>query len=189
MSDLTEGVRSAHANPNYINNRADYAEYYKERYGAKGNRMAAESVYGQVKNSKGENVSVKNIMRQFQSRGGGVPKESAKSAAVYQQAGKQLPPTGYTPKQDTIHVTVHTTQADGQYRRGADGHTHWVAEGTRNRQFSATFSGPDAYAFVNNPDLATVLRGHGFTNEQDIENLTSEEGDSNSAMLTVTSVS
>ncbi len=165
MSDFESMAREAHANPVHIKSRSEYIDYYRDTYGKAGTRKAAESLYGSVKNKKGEDVSVKNIMRQFQSRGGKEQKESAKSAEVYQEAGKKLPPTSYTPKQNTITVTVNTVQTGGQYRRDSHGNSKWVSGGERPRSFTATFSGPDAYAFVNNPSLRDVLKKMGYSDK------------------------
>ena len=79
----------------------------------------------------------------------------------YETIGKQLPPSSYNPKGD-ITITVKGTQSGGT--RG----------GTRDRSFTATFSGSDAYGFVNNPNFRDIYRAMGYP-EHVIDKL--EEGD------------
>ncbi len=179
---LISGVRSAHANPNYIKNKAEYVEYYRDTYGKNWTSKAAEKLSGTTDK---KSLEYKRAIRQFQ--GERINQAGTRLAPKFEAVGKELPPSSYTPKSDTFKVTVHGTQAGGEYRRNAKGENRWVSTGTRDRTFTATFSGPDAYQFVNNPTLGDVLRGMGYPD--DVIDRLSEEGDDSASILSITSVS
>lgn len=162
MSDRDDRVRDVareQATPNFIDNKGDYIEYYKEQYGTNWTRKAAENLYGSVKNKQGENVSISNIMRRFQ--GGRELKGLDRSTPLYQEAGQKLPPSSYTPKGE-ITITFKGDQGLGKDR------------GTRERNWTTTFSGTDAYDFVNKPNFRDFMRHQGYPDSV-IDRL--EEGD------------
>lgn len=70
--------------------KADVIEYYQKTYGKNWTRRIAEDLYGTVKNRRGENVRVSNIMRRFQGTRAGA--SEGRSGAMYQELGRKLPP-------------------------------------------------------------------------------------------------
>lgn len=61
------------------------------------------------------------------------------------EIGKSLPPIGKTLPGNKITLTVSGYQ-----------------EGRGDRSFTATFKGPDAYTFANNPTYRAFFRGQGY---------------------------
>jgi hypothetical protein len=179
MSDLTEGVRSAHANPVYMSSKADIVEHYKQTYGKNWTSHAAQALSG---TSDKHSKEYSRAIRQFQ--GSRLQQAGAKLAPKFEGVGKQLPPSSYTPKENSITVTVKGTQAGGSYKRNAAGQQVWRSSGTREREFTTTFSGPDAYQFVNSPSLRTFFKSMGYPDDV-IEQI----GDDGDYGVEVTSVS
>lgn len=114
---------------------------FRSRFGS--NREAAEYLYetGTIRNRNGELVSVNSLMRRFQSRGG---RSQGESAAVYKEAGKSLPPRI---EGNQLTVTVKGYQ------------------GTREREFTTTFKGPDAYAFADQPSYRAFFHQYGYNQD------------------------
>lgn len=111
---------------------------FLSRFGS--TREAAEYLYetGEIRNREGERVSVKSLMRRFQTRGG---RSQGESAAVYKEAGKTLPPR-ISGNELTVTVTGY--------------------QGSRKREFTTTFKGADAYAFADQPSYQAFFYQHGY---------------------------
>ena len=111
----------------------------KEYYGS--SREAAEALYGRVLNKRtGEPVKVESLMRRFQTRGG---KSQGETSAAYRELGRELPPLSVKPP-ETITVTVKGQQ------------------GQRDREWTATFNGADAYRFSRNPSYKEFFKKLGY---------------------------
>ncbi len=181
--NLLDAARSK-ANPVHLKTRSEVVEYFRETYPGrdkKGNEAwkprAAEALAGPADK---KSTAYKSAMRQFQfdKRTGQERYKSAKVApqtkARYEAVGEKLPPDHYTPKGDSVTITIQARQKAGP--RG----------GYREREFTATFKGPDAYKFVNNPTVRYILENQGNYPEDLIEMLAGEgEGDEGDYYLDV----
>lgn len=138
----------------YRTSKTDVIEYYKDQHGESGWRSAiARDLVGIVKNKKGEDVSYRNIRRRFE----GTRAESAKATKGgqdYKALGEKLPSLGRTPKGNSITIIITGTQVADR-----------KAKTTRDRRITATFTGTDAYQFVNNPNYRDIWLGYAEGNE------------------------
>jgi len=116
--------------PVYMTDLGQIADYYRDKGEKDWKSATARDLVGIAKNRKGEDMSYRNIRRRFEARGGkeGTGGSKKDIAAL----GQNLPATSHVPTQNTITVTVRGT-VGGKY----------------HSPVTATFSGSDAIAFVN----------------------------------------
>src|SRR6266702_1952676 len=126
--------------PIYATSRGDVIEYFQETYGANWKSHAAAARAGTTdKKSR----AYKSASRQFQmdNRTGQERYKGEKltkaTRAKYAEIGKTLPPIGKKLTGDRLTLTVTGNQYD--------------KKGSRDRQWTATFKGANAYAFANDP--------------------------------------
>lgn len=155
VSDFEDAVRREYATPNYLKSRSEILSHYQDTYGArKGKSMLGQKIAGTTDtHSKAYQSAMRGLRSGRESRG-----STAATAAKYESVGKSLPVQSYSPKSNTIKVTLTGDQTSGQYKRRANGETVYVAGGSRTRSFTATFSGGDAYQFVNDPTYRTFFK-------------------------------
>ena len=132
--------------PNFLTTKAEIVDYYKDTYGSKWTGKAAAALSGTTDTKSRE---YRAAIRQFQ--GDRLNKEPRQAVVKqeYRQLGEKLPPTGRTPKSNSITVTVQATQSNG---RG----------GSRQREIKATFTGDQAYTWVNDPNFQDIWDEYGF---------------------------
>src|SRR5260221_9933557 len=148
-----------------MTNPGDIMEYYKDTYPGyktnkkgetvrdkQGNPIAlwrtkiASGLVGIAKNKKGENMSLSNISRRYQSnreQGTASPKSKSEYAAL----GKKLPPIGQKLRNGEITLTVKGKQDTG--KRG----------GSRERGITVTPQGSSAIGFIRNPNFPDFFDG------------------------------
>jgi hypothetical protein len=138
--------------PVYMTSKTDVIEAYKDKYGQKRwTRAIAEDLYGTIKNRKGENVSIDNIMRRFQ--GGREAKGEGRSSQVYKQLGEKFEPVRKELKGDSITITVKGEQERDRKRRN------------RDREWTVTFTGSDAKRFAQEPTMADIWDHEGYPDD------------------------
>jgi len=138
---LLQDTIDAKYHPVYMKTASEAIEYYKEKYGQKKwTRAIAEDLYGTIKDKKGKDASVKSIQRRFQ--GDRLAKEEGKSGPIYEQLGRKLPPLRRELQGNRLKLVVTAVQENGG----------------RERSWTATWSGADAYAFANDPSYYRFFR-------------------------------
>lgn len=152
MNDKIRAIADSVSNPVYMGSKAEMVDALKDKYGKSWTSHAASIISN---NAPKGSTEYKSAMRHFQ--GERLNKEfTSRSAGKGERLAKSLPPVGYTPKSDSITVTLKGTQKANN--RG----------GTRERTFTATFSGADAVKFVNNPSAREIFRQH-FINKGELD--------------------
>lgn len=181
MSILEDAAHSK-ATPVYMTSRGVIIDYFQDtRVGRdkRGNEVwkpyAAAAIAG---TSDKKSTAYKSAMRQFQmdKRTGQERYKSAKQTAAtiarYVAVGQTLPPIHYNPKGNSVTITVSGTQK-GSSHKNKEGKRHYT--GTREREFTATLTGDQAYKFVNNPSIRDVLEALGYPD--DVIDGLDEDGD------------
>lgn len=108
----------------------------------KSTREAAEFLHGNadIRNRKGEKVSVENLMRRFQGKQEN-RRSQGENKPEYREAGRELSPQI---KNNELTVKVKGTQ------------------GQREREFEVTFKGADAKAFASDPSYQAFFYQYGY---------------------------
>lgn len=142
MGEINDQLRKfveEHSTPNHFKSKAEIVEYFRDKYGTKWTPHAAMFISQTTdKKSKAYGAAI----RDFQ----GKRLDKPGLPGRYEEIGKRLPPISRTPKGD-ITVTVKGKQdiyVKGKYA------------GQRDKKITVTFTGADAYNFVNNPSLAMI---------------------------------
>ncbi len=135
--DQLDDFVNRNSEPVYLTSKADIIDYYKDKFGEKAWKSElVQSISGSTDKKSKE---YRSAIRDFQ----GDRLEKPGKPGRYEAIGQQLPPVSRTPNGSSITVTVEGEQANG---RG----------GTRHRSITATFTGSDAYDFVNNPSFDKI---------------------------------
>ncbi len=151
MGKLEDNVHKR-ATPIYASTYGDVRDIYREKYGKKEyiGQMALALSGASSKKDKAYLAARRSIERVEKGQYKGF---AAKYAAKVPEVGEQLPVQSYQPKGD-VTITIKAHQVTSMKGGRPQGH--------REREFTATFSGSDAYAFVNEPNdsemLADILR-------------------------------
>lgn len=137
--------------PIFMTSYADIKDYYQDKHGAKGWIGAmAQAVSGAETRSRKDKpyMAARRAVERFES---GQNKSMKKygTASKMEAIGKTLPPIGQKLPGNTITITIKGKQSDG-------------SKGGREREFTATFNGPDAYIFAHNPTYKQFFKKLGF---------------------------
>lgn len=116
----------------YMSSKQELVQHYQQTYLKGWKQQLVKDLAAQT------GIKPKNLERRFDPSRLNA-KTSAKNAAQYKALGEKFPPIK-TLKNDQITVTIK-------------GH-----QGVRERTWSTTFTGPDAYAFANNPNYRDFFK-------------------------------
>lgn len=153
MDELINAVNEK-SNVTYRNSKEELVAFYQKQYPGTGKGGWKQHLVADLAKQTG--MKPKNLERRFDpSR---LHNQEKRNAGQYKKLGEQLPPVSRSPKGNSITVTVEGQQDNG---RG----------GTRDRTITVTFTGPDAYSFVNNPNFGDIWDEYGFDFDEE------EDGD------------
>lgn len=155
MDDRFKAAVEAASTPNFINNKADYIEHFKDLHGTKWTGKAAAHLAGTTDTKSKE---YRAAIRQFQ--GDRLAKSPTKGAVKehYKQAGEKLPPVSRSPKGGEVTLHIKGNQKTGK-------------GGTRERNITVKMRGDEAYTWVNNPTWETMwdYGDYGYAFDEDGE--------------------
>lgn len=129
----------------YPTSYADVKEGLIEKYGQSGWIGAmAQAITGSEKRSGKEYLAARRSIERYET---GEFKTLKKLGGKIPDVGKQLPPIGKRVKGGSLTLTVKGRQASYSPRNKAGKRT----KSTRERSFTATFTGTDAQSFADDP--------------------------------------
>lgn len=135
--DMLLGAVQSVSTPNYMTGKDQIVAYYRDTYGTKWRGAIVQEL------APITGLKKKSLQRRFDpSRLSSRPR-TAKAKDEYRQLGEKLPPVDRTPNKSSITITV----------KGK-------SEG-RKRTVTATFSGVEAYKFVNDPEFIDIWEDYG----------------------------
>lgn len=151
MFDITKAMREITTRKT----REDVVDYFQEKYpGSKMNkngkeifewhRKLAEEMQPFARGAKGQQMSIPNLMRRFQKRGGVDPfdkEPSRKQQAEYEALGATLPPMI---PEGGFHITGTIC-------------IHYADDPCEERDIDIVIDGEDARKMVENPDMQAIV--------------------------------
>ncbi|HEV2580460.1 MAG TPA: hypothetical protein VGT44_06370 [Ktedonobacteraceae bacterium] len=153
--------------PVYASSKAEVIASYRERY--EGGRGAAGWKQHLIKDLAAQTgMKPKNLEKRFDpARIDNAPRRASEKAQYATLGKEKLPPIGQKLPGNQITITVRAQQAK-DFVGGKP-------VGWRDRAWTATFSGPDAYAFAGAPSFRDVWRKHDYP--KDVIDLLDGDGD------------
>jgi hypothetical protein len=128
--------------PVYASNYSQVKDALQDKHGQRGWIGAlAQQLSGSEKRSGKEYLAARRSIERYET---GQFKSMKKYSPEMAKVGKSLPPIGKALPNNQINITVNGKQYDGK--------------GERERSFTVTFKGPDAYGFASSPTYQTFFK-------------------------------
>lgn len=142
--DLLQAAINSATNAVYMTSKEQVVDYYRDTYG----RVWKQKLVHDL--APIANMKPKNLERRFDpSR---IHNEEKRNAEQYKTLGQQLPPIRRELKAGQTSITI---TVKGDMHQGPRGGTEPLAP-------NATFSGSDAFTFINSPNFDDIYEDYGM---------------------------
>lgn len=139
---------NAKTEPIFMRTKSEIWEYYLDKNSGDKRKAASEAGRALYDAFPEKYSSYKNARRNFEERGGQMVGAKAGDTAKWHAMGEKLPEIGRKPIGNELKITVEGSQ--------------YEKRGERTREFTVTFKGPDAQAFVNDPSYWAFFYQYGY---------------------------